>query len=113
MTINHAEHLAETVEDLNQEVRILREAIDELRETIQWISQNKSADQTYGILKAMGRDVVDASWNERLKIDSGPSAIVGQRENLKPTERDEPHPGPQSDGDHSANDNGRQRDTLF
>lgn len=113
MTIEHAEHLAETVEDLNQEVRVLREAIDELREAIQWISQNKSADQMYGILKAMGRDVTDPNWNDRLQIESGRSAIVEQRERLKPDEIGERRPEQQADEDHSADENAPRRDTLF
>lgn len=113
MKIDNAEHLAATVEDLNQEVRVLRGAIDELRETIQWISQNKSADQAYGILKAMGRDVTDPDWNDRLQIDSGPSAIVEQRESLTPVEVDEPSPESQTAEGHSANGNAPRRDTLF
>jgi len=113
MKIDNAEHLAETVEDLNQEVRVLREAIDELRETLQWISHNNGAEQTYGILKAMGRDVTNPSWSDRLQIDSGPSAIVGQRESLKPSEVDESRPELRPDDDHCADDKTPPRDTLF
>lgn len=78
MTLKNA-HLAEAVEDLNQEVRVLREAIDELRETLQWVTENQGAEQTYSILKAMGRDVSDPNWASHLQIKSGPSAIESQR----------------------------------
>ena len=79
MTADHAEHLADSVEDLNQEVRVLRDAIDELRETLQWISQNNGVEQTYSILKAMGRNVNDPDWSNHLQIETGVSAIVAQR----------------------------------
>ena len=71
--------LAESVEDLNQEVRVLREAVDELRETLQWISQNKGAQQTYSVLKAVARDVNAPDWHDHLQVKTGVSAIVDQR----------------------------------
>jgi len=88
MPRENADHLAEAVEDLNQEVRVLREAIDELRETLQWVCQNKGAEQTYSTLKTMSRDVSAPSWAEHLPIESGPSAIEGQRSQVK-TPQDE------------------------
>ena len=99
MTLENAEHLAEAVEDLNQEVRVLREAIDELRETLQWVTQNKDAEQTYSILKAMGRDVSDPSWSDHLQIESGPSAIESQRRqvNTPPDEMEDKPQAPTGD----------------
>lgn len=79
MAIEHIDHLADSVDDLNQEVRVLREAIDELRETLQWISQNQGVEQTYSLLRAMGRDVSDPCWSHHLQIETGPSAINAQR----------------------------------
>ena len=72
-------HLANAVEDLNQEVRVLREAIDELRETLQWACQNKGAEQTYSVLKSFPLDLSADDWHERVRLSTGPSAMVDEQ----------------------------------
>ena len=78
---NDAEnYLANAVEDLNQEVRVLREAIDELRETLQWVCQNKGAEQTYSVLKSFPLDLSADDWHERVRFSTGPSAMVDDQQ---------------------------------
>ncbi len=89
--------LADSVADLNQEVRVLREAIDELRETLQWISQNKGAEQTYSLLKSFPQDMTAEDWDQRVEITTGQSAIVAQRANELKTEQAPPAKPPTGD----------------
>ena len=71
------EPLAAEVESLRIEVRVLRQAIDEVREELQYLNNNglrlRDLDQLphVGILKRMAADVTSEQWSERLVIDFG------------------------------------------
>lgn len=69
--------LSQEVETLRLEVRVLRQAIDEVREELQYLNTNglrlRDLDQLphVGILKRMAADVTSKQWSERLVIDFG------------------------------------------
>ena len=76
--------LAVEVESLRNEVRVLRQAIDEVREELQYINTNglrlRDVDHVapIGILKRMAADVTSNEWSERLRIDFGHDARTDQ-----------------------------------
>ena len=69
--------LAFEVESLRNEVRVLRQAIDEVREELQYLNNNglrlRDVEQRppIGILKRMAADVTSSEWSQRLQIDFG------------------------------------------
>jgi hypothetical protein len=71
------EPLAAELESLRIEVRVLRQAIDEVREELQYLNNNgvrlRDVDQLppIGILKRMAADVTSSDWSQRLQIDHG------------------------------------------
>ena len=71
------EPLAAEVESLRIEVRVLRQAIDEVREELQYLNNNgvrlRDVEQIppIGILKRMAADVTSSDWSQRLQIDHG------------------------------------------
>ena len=77
--------LAREVESLRNEVRVLRQAIDEVREELQYLNTNglrlRDVDQLprIGILKRMAADVTSSEWSQRLQIDFGNDARTAQR----------------------------------
>ena len=85
--------LAVEVESLRNEVRVLRQAIDEVREELQYLNTNglrlRDVDQlpSIGILKRMAADVTSSEWSQRLQIDFG----NGTRTDQKPTETNRPN----------------------
>lgn len=76
--------LAVEVESLRNEVRILRQAIDEVREELLYLNTNglrlRDVDQLphIGILKRMAADVTSSEWSQRLQIDFGHDARTDQ-----------------------------------
>ena len=76
--------LAREVESLRNEVRVLRQAIDEVREELQYLNTNglrlRDVDQLprIGILKRMAADVTSSEWSQRLQIDFGNDARTDQ-----------------------------------
>ncbi len=74
------EALPDAVGELSAEVRVLRDAIDELREVLQWQSQNPHPPaRSASVLKSMATSPTAADWSENLKLSSGIPAIVEQR----------------------------------
>ena len=67
------ELLPETVSELSAEVRVLRDAVDELREVLQWMSRNP----TSGVPTVLLRSMAEGATSDQLKNDV--PAIVGQR----------------------------------
>jgi len=76
--------LAVEVESLRNEVRVLRQAIDEVREELQYLNTNgvrlRDVDQIppSGILKRMATDVNSSEWSQRLQIVFGTEARTDQ-----------------------------------
>ena len=76
--------LALEVESLRNEVRVLRQVIDEVREELQYLNTNgvrlRDVDQLppIGILKRMAADVTSSEWSSRLQIDFGHDARTDQ-----------------------------------
>ena len=79
------EPLEAEVESLRNEVRVLRQAIDEVREELQYLNNNgvrlRDVDQLppIGILKRMAADVTSSDWSQRLHIDHGNRAETDQQ----------------------------------
>lgn len=79
------EPLAAEVESLRIEVRVLRQAIDEVREELQYLNNNgvrlRDIDQLppIGILKRMASDVTSSDWSQRLQIDHGNRTETDQK----------------------------------
>lgn len=74
------EALPDTVSELSAEVRVLRDAIDELREVFQWQSRNSELPiQSAPILQSMAISPGAADWSEKLTLGRGVPAIVEQR----------------------------------
>jgi len=79
------EPLAAEVESLRIEVRVLRQAIDEVREELQYLNNNgvrmRDVDQLppIGILKRMAADVTSSDWSQRLQIDFGNGTETDQK----------------------------------
>ena len=76
--------LALEVESLRNEVRVLRQVIDEVRDELQYLNTNgvrlRDVDQLppIGILKRMAADVTSSQWSQRLQIDFGHDARTDQ-----------------------------------
>lgn len=70
--IPETQTLTDAVERLTEEVRVLRDAIDEIRQELQWTAQNRSpgqqSEQAVPVLKRTAADPCAADWNERLVI---------------------------------------------
>lgn len=99
------EPLAVEVESLRIEVRVLRQAIDEVREELQYLNNNgvrlRDVDQLppIGILKRMAADVTSSDWSQRLQIDHGNRTETDQKPvetNGKNESTSEPSPSPVS-----------------
>ena len=62
------DQLTSTVETLAQEVRILREAIDELREVLDWTMKNREAPANHPLLPitSLPRDPGDENFGEKI-----------------------------------------------
>ena len=76
--------LAVEVESLRNEVQVLRQVIDEVRDELQYLNTNglrlRDVDQlpAIGILKRMAADVTSSEWSQRLQIDFGHDARTDQ-----------------------------------
>lgn len=64
------ERLSESINHLAEQVEVLREAIDEVRELYRWALDNRQdASPVQGaILRRMARDPCDPHWSDRLEI---------------------------------------------
>lgn len=69
-----AEAVAASVDRLAEEVRILRTAIDEIRDEIAWAARNCQScrSKEHAVVQRMAVDPLAADWNERLQIDRSP-----------------------------------------
>lgn len=76
--------LREEVTDLKNHVRVLVDAIDEIRVELQWVTRNglpiREPLPTVPILKRMALDPCADDWGERLVIDYGESPSPRQPE---------------------------------
>ena len=76
--------LAVEVESLRNEIQVLRQVIDEVRDELQYLNTNglrlRDVDQLprIGILKRMAADVTSSEWSQRLQIDFGHDARTDQ-----------------------------------
>jgi hypothetical protein len=77
--------LAPGVDRLANEIRSLREVMDDIREELEGVSKNGVSIQPAGhvLLKAMARDPLDKDWRAKLKLEYHPG---------KSTIRDSDHP---------------------
>jgi hypothetical protein len=73
--------LREEIADLKNHVRVLSDILNEIREELEWVTQNGLPVQErplplppVPILKRMAADPCAADWNERLVIDYGSQA---------------------------------------
>ena len=74
-----SDRLPDSIDDLHTEVRVLREAVDELREVLEWQSHNRLPTQSVPVLKGMAANPSADDWSARLKLETGIPAIVEQR----------------------------------
>ena len=72
--------LPDSITELSAEVRVLRDAIDELREVLQWQTRNPQGPiQAVPIVQSMALNPGTADWAENLTLRTGTPAIVEQR----------------------------------
>lgn len=62
-----AASLERTVDRLTEEVRILRQAIDELRSEYEWALRQQRLETT--VVRKMALDPLASDWNKRLKME--------------------------------------------
>jgi hypothetical protein len=74
------DRLGECINELRDEVRVLRDAIDELRSELQWIANNpepagESSNGTF-IVKQMAADPCAKDWAKRLVVERGEAVVA-------------------------------------
>ena len=71
MNIPERDGLTDAVQALGQEVQVLREVLDELREEYSWVTRNGHQVQTieYVVVHQMARDPCAKDWEDRLKVE--------------------------------------------
>ena len=62
------EELIEAVHRLSDEVRVLRDVVDEIRELLSYDQRNSSTVSGHSILKQMAVDPTSEAWGEQLVI---------------------------------------------
>ena len=83
------EKLSSAVAELQQEVRVLRDAIDDFRMEIEYLNRNgirlrpPEDGQPPGVLRRMAADVTSEQWPERLQV-RGPAAIAPTPSEIHP-----------------------------
>ena len=78
------DRLDQCFNELRDEVRVLRDAIDELRSELQWIANNpepagESSKGTF-IVKQMAADPCAKDWAKRLVVERGEAAAISFNE---------------------------------
>jgi len=74
VTAPSPEELSSAVTELQQEVRVLRDAIDDFRMEIEYLNRNgirlrpPEDGQSLGVLRRMAADVTSEQWTERLLV---------------------------------------------
>lgn len=67
------------MKSLREEVRVLRDAIDELRTELQWLANNREPigepSSDWFVVKQMAADPCAKDWADRLVIERGDEAI--------------------------------------
>lgn len=82
--------LRDEVTDLKNQVRVLSDILDEIREELQWVTRNglpvqvKEPLSPVPVLKRMAADPCAPDWAERLVIDYGIPAHVDKAEAMSP-----------------------------
>lgn len=72
--------LSESVDELTQQVLVLRNAIDDLREELAWgFRNNRVPGLSAPVLKAMAHNPAASDWSNHLQLERGVPAIVEQR----------------------------------
>lgn len=79
------EELTEAVDRLSDEVRVLRDVVDEIRELLSYDQRNRSTVPGHSILKQMAVDPTSEAWGEQLVI-TRPSASEPASEPVTETE---------------------------
>lgn len=77
--VEACEELTQAVRNLADEVRVLRDVVDEMRELLSFEQRNAHHSRTPSVLKRMALDPTSDQWGEQLLIVRSPS----------PTENDE------------------------
>ena len=69
--VENTDPLAESVDRLSAEVRVLRDVLSEIREDLSWVTRNGLPIQPveHVHVRRMARDVNAADWNERLVVE--------------------------------------------
>ena len=62
------EELIDAVHRLSDEVRVLRDVVDEIRELLSYDQRNRPAVSGHSILKQMAVDPTSEAWGEHLQI---------------------------------------------